>query len=538
MRGRAARAETRGVARADARVNRTSRRRAPRAGTRARGFWDGLLSRGASTSTTDGDGRVDGASASGRSSARGGVAPVAPKAEESISALSALLGEAEGERARAAAEAAADARRAEARERERLAREAREGRRKAFVKADKATDRVQRLQAVFLDVPLGLLDFSTMRDKTPGGEDLGEEPRWFKLPMEVFDKVTGERFVVDEESESGMELRPKNADGEEEEEIARLPGEFQVPVIPYPFVATPGSYVKLNLFEPRWLTLFSKLIPPNEDAAVAPSAQTAVKTDEDEFRAATGRRVLRGLDGKSKIDLNALRLIDAYETGERTFDIVPGFGRLPEDAFVDTNAFGAVYRGLDGQIAGVGTLMDVQGHDVVVDGRLLSVCAKGTKRFKILRVAQTEPYIIVDAVPIDDDGAAPLSADAESADAVNDIFDLMKKVDPYYMEAIGLQDVSKSDLKGMNEFDLANVMFYSHPDLSLKLLTCADAEKRRRVVNAAAKSFKRAIELGFTPRKTRLLGSFVSLGIFFGLGFLILALKNALDGDPSGLDNF
>ena len=265
-----------------------------------------------------------------------------------------------------------------------------------------------------------------------------------------------------------------------------------------------------------------------------------MKTDEDGFGASTvRRRVLRGIDGKAKIDLNALPIIEAYETGARSFDIVPGFGRLPEDEFVDTNAFGAVFRGLDGQIASVGTTMEVQAHDVVVDGRLLSVCAKGTRRFKVLRVAQTEPYVIVDAVPIeDDDQSSVVAPDQASAEAVNEVFDLMKVVDPYYMEAIGLEDVSKSDVKDMTEFDLANVMYYTHPTLALKLLASKDSALRKRVVLASAKSFKRAIELGFTPRKSRLLSSFVNLALLFGVGFTILAIKNALEGDPSGLDDF
>jgi len=455
------------------------------------------------------------------------------KAEDSLASLSAVLGVDEEAEREKREQDEADARRAEAQKRERASREERMAREKAFAKADAATTRIQRLQAVFLDVPLGVMDFMSGKDSTPGGEDLGEEPAWFKLPMEVFDKVTGERFVLLDENDKDDFLKVQKSD----EEIVRQPGEFQVPVIPYPFVAMPGSYVRLNLFEPRWLTLFSKLIPGKDEVKEGANATGA--TDEEGFRK---RRVLRGLDGRQKIDLNDLQIIDAYEKGERTFDIVPGFGRLPEDEFVNTNAFGAVFRGLDGQIAGVGTMMEVQSHDVVVDGRLLAVCAKGKRRFKILRVAQTEPYIIVDAIPIEDDESTSTSAneavDVENAEKVNEVFELMNKVDPYYMEAIGLTDVSKKDVQGMNEFDLANVMLYTHPTLALKLLASTDAAKRKRVIQATAKNFKRAIELGFTSRKSRLLFSAVNFGTVFAVGFLILAIKNALDGDSSGLDNF
>jgi len=41
----------------------------------------------------------------------------------------------------------------------------------------------------------------------------------------------------------------------------------------------------------------------------------------------------------------------------------------------------------------------------VVDARLLSVYARGEQRFKVLRVRQVNPYLVVDAVPLADEGA-------------------------------------------------------------------------------------------------------------------------------------
>jgi len=38
-------------------------------------------------------------------------------------------------------------------------------------------------------------------------------------------------------------------------------------VVPYPFVCLPGSQVCLNLFEPRWLTLFAKLMTDKDTKA-------------------------------------------------------------------------------------------------------------------------------------------------------------------------------------------------------------------------------------------------------------------------------
>ena len=95
----------------------------------------------------------------GARAASGGA--VAIRAEDSLSALSALLGEDEVEARRRREMDEADARRAEAQAEERKEKEARTGRQRAFAKSDAATSRVQRLQAVFLDVPLGMMDFST-----------------------------------------------------------------------------------------------------------------------------------------------------------------------------------------------------------------------------------------------------------------------------------------------------------------------------------------------------------------------------------------
>lgn len=74
---------------------------------------------------------------------------------------------------------------------------------------------------VFLDVLLGMMDFLMMKDKTSGGEALGSESEWFKFFTEVFDKVMGEWFVVEEESDSGLELKFKGS-GESEGDLGEI----------------------------------------------------------------------------------------------------------------------------------------------------------------------------------------------------------------------------------------------------------------------------------------------------------------------------
>ena len=178
------------------------------------------------------------------------------------------------------------------------------------------------------------------------------------------------------------------------------------------------------------------------------------------------------------IDLSKVEMIADYESGERRFDIVPGANRYPEDGFVGTNAFGAVYRGIGGKIAGLGVKMEIEAHDVAVDGILLSVCARASaNRFKILRVVQTEPYIIVDAVPYDDDFAnASMDEDVSEAEQnLLDALETLKSNDNYYYEAVGLQydedpSTGKISVKKLIEpefksFTLSEIFLYNKDDV-------------------------------------------------------------------------
>ena len=176
----------------------------------------------------------------------------------------------------------------------------------------------------------------------------------------------------------GEDLTPEYVayDGE------KLPGEFSIPVVPYPFVCLPGSKVRLNLFEPRWLTLFAKLIA-SRDAADADAAPNE-NANENAPLVLDGARE----DG-NRIDLSRNEMCRAYEAppGDDAprFDVVPGAGRMDERDLVARGVFGALYRRPDGKVAGVGTAMRVAAHDVIIDGKLLSVYGEGDFRFKVLR---------------------------------------------------------------------------------------------------------------------------------------------------------
>ena len=382
-----------------------------------------------------------------------------------------------------------------------------------FQFAVKQSTSIQRLQAVFLE---GFL----LPNVLPSSSSREEKIEFFELPSEIIDPRTGDRLKASAKASSSS----SGSTGEEDattttitnSTVNRLPGEFQIPIIPYGHVVVPGARAKLNLFEPRWLTLFSKLLKP-EDA-------------EEDRTILTSHEWGGSRDAKT-IDFSKVEMIADYESGERRFDIVPGANRYPEDGFVGTNAFGAVYRGIDGKIAGLGVKMEIEAHDVAVDGILLSVCARASaNRFKILRVVQTEPYIIVDAVPYDDDFAnASMDEDVSEAEQnLLDALETLKSNDNYYYEAVGLQydedpSTGKISVKKLIEpefksFTFSEIFLYNKDDVALQILASKSPKERAEIVTNIAKQMKAGMKFGLNPRNARVLRILTFWGSLFAIG--------------------
>ena len=326
----------------------------------------------------------------------------------------------------------------------------------------------------------------------------------------------------------------------------------------------------MNLFEPRWLTLFAKLLVRDGDSS------------KD--------LVLEGARDNNRIDLTRNPMVRAYEADDDgTYDIVPGKGRLDETPFVGAGAFGSLFRRADGKLAGVGTLMRVEAHDVVVDGQLLSVYAKGTSRFRVLRVRQTNPYIVVDAVPmkegsapeegsapvekavannivagaaeetssalasldavlgtkddeepfdapLDDRDAPPAAPALESAKGLARVVERLIASDPYYSEAVGLDEAWRDtslrrDVAEMSDFEVANAMLYATPELALAILACEDDAKRRALTENVASGMEAAVAAGLTPRKARLFKSLAAFASLFVLGFGIACVRDLVEAN-------
>lgn len=385
-----------------------------------------------------------------------------------------------------------------------------------FQFAVKQSTSIQRLQAVFLE---GFLLPNVASSSSSSRE---EKMEFFELPSEIIDPRTGDRLKASAKASSSSSS--SESTGEEDattttitnSTVNRLPGEFQIPIIPYGHVVVPGARAKLNLFEPRWLTLFSKLLKP-EDA-------------EEDRTILTSHEWGGSRDAKT-IDFSKVEMIADYESGERRFDIVPGANRYPEDGFVGTNTFGAVYRSIDGKIAGLGVKMEIEAHDVAVDGILLSVCARASaNRFKILRVVQTEPYIIVDAVPYDDDFAnASMDEDVSEAEQnLLDALETLKSNDNYYYEAVGLQydedpSTGKISVKKLIEpefksFTFSEIFLYNKDDVALQILASKSPKERAEIVTNIAKQMKAGMKFGLNPRNARVLRILTFWGSLFAIG--------------------
>ena len=470
---------------------------------------------------------------------------------------------------------------------------------KTYLSASTATLRAQQLQMLFLDMPI-VPPF--MQAFFLGNESDEEETRDVSAPEPYdgawFDAAPppdggGVGATIESTQDDAAKSRTVDVFGEDltpafvEYVGEKLPGEFSVPIVPYPYVCLPGSRARLNLFEPRWLTLFAKLLREPRDAKDL---------------------VLEGARDNNRIDLGRNPMVRAYEADDDgTYDIVPGKGRFDETPFVGTKAFGSLFRRADGKLAGIGTLMRVEAHDVVVDGQLLSVYAKGTSRFRVLRVRQANPYIVVDAVPIDAEvprieeeeeanlargeealvannivaGAsdaeapatnamasldavlgtkdeeepsrdAPLAVDKEvdadrdptpddapalkSAKGLARVVERLIKSDPYYSEAVGLEEAWRDtslrrDVLAMTDFEVANAMLYATPELALALLACEDDAKRRALTTNVALGMEAAVAAGLTPRKARLFKSLGAFASLFLVGFGIACARDLLEAN-------
>ena len=285
---------------------------------------------------------------------------------------------------------------------------------------------------------------------------------------------------------------------------------FRLPVVPVSYPVLPGENFHLYTSEPRFQTLFGKLIFGEEVAAISPSTE-----DQDEpvinFDADIFSRY-------ESIDYKSRNYIDKKRT------LVAGHNRLNEDMFAGTNAFVTLFLdGKTGKLSGNGVKMNIDSYDVheKQDGyNDLSIYASASsERIRVLRVVQTAPYIIVDAIQVCD---AKVEEEEEKKEELHlheikeSFFDFLRKYSrtgeedssilqrggEYLSTSFVFEgEFSKDERAGFAESDisylrrnkvikdeyaLGSIFLRRSPDLTLRLLASNSRKERIQIISKAA----------------------------------------------------
>eukprot|EP00239_Pterosperma_sp_CCMP1384_P008339 CAMPEP_0197847562 /NCGR_PEP_ID=MMETSP1438-20131217/6411_1 /TAXON_ID=1461541 /ORGANISM="Pterosperma sp., Strain CCMP1384" /LENGTH=400 /DNA_ID=CAMNT_0043459513 /DNA_START=203 /DNA_END=1402 /DNA_ORIENTATION=+ len=244
------------------------------------------------------------------------------------------------------------------------------------------------------------LAMSTFLSYRPLAPDwMFEDPKW--VPQaNLLPEKSSESSSSNEGAEEGREpalpaVRPPHVMSSEDH--------FMLPLVNTSTPMVPGQYMVMNLFEPRWVTLFGKLLADDPD-------KVSLLRDQ-------GGNVALNIEEEASMLVYEMPLSNNASTAAETdlgMAVVPGFGRFDESSFIGTKRFGTVYRENKEKTSQVGTIMEVVATDVVEIGPsgktrraragaertgipVVVVIARGVRRFRVKEVVQEEPYTVVEA---------------------------------------------------------------------------------------------------------------------------------------------
>lgn len=290
-----------------------------------------------------------------------------------------------------------------------------------------------------------------------------------------------------------------------------------LPVVTMGYSIAPGELLRLNLYEPRWITLFAKLTADNSSSRVLRSASGWQDVDLDAGGAVSDAVKLydleeREMDQPSKRNTSVTvredleRALSAYPLYSGPF-LVPGGGRLNESFLEGTRRFAVCLKPYQfkspltkEKIATVGTVVEIIGTDVktVSNGMpTLIVIARGVERFRATRIRQSEPYTMVDTVPLVDmaeDGhedeeratretimglLAKNSSDFAPVVVVDQMTEDMFAMTPQEDVVAGI----KEETGNLNTQALAVMLLRSKANAAQALLASTSAKQRRALVD-------------------------------------------------------
>eukprot|EP00854_Cymbomonas_tetramitiformis_P013681 gene13681-16167_t len=187
--------------------------------------------------------------------------------------------------------------------------------------------------------------------------------------------------------------------------------QMALPVVTLPYALAPGELLTLELYEPRWLTLFAALLSEGQPRLLR-SGERVVDLDSDDV-AARAIEVYEIPEGKGQREAAAALAEDGPYSA-----VLSGHARVDEKLFLGSRRFGACLREgaeMDGRVATVGTVMDIEAVELKAGpggAPVLTIIASGAARFRTVRITQQRPYFVLQAMMFDDD--------AEEADPVQE----------------------------------------------------------------------------------------------------------------------
>merc|ERR1711871_4458 len=135
----------------------------------------------------------------------------------------------------------------------------------------------------------------------------------------------------------------------------------------------PGELITLVLFEPRWISLFSKLTSDGNSPNATGTLKSASGSNDASLDVGPQAKVLKWyeLDPSKKKEKEEL-MESLQDYFPYYWNVKPGYGRLDESPFVGTNRFAVIYKpfgfeeviGLQGKAAAVGTIAEIVATDV------------------------------------------------------------------------------------------------------------------------------------------------------------------------------
>lgn len=299
---------------------------------------------------------------------------------------------------------------------------------------------------------------------------------------------------------------------------ARQENVMTLPVMAMPHPVAPGEVITLDLFEPRWITLFAKLIMGDKNSSRLLKSASGWGDINLDTNGTALSNALKVYEMEESADARAKLLDELDNSPAGVFlrfysQMYPGYGRFDESHFVGSRRFGICLKpigfdspiGGQGQLAEVGTVAEIISTDVRKDvdnfAPVFQVVARGVERFRATQLRQEKPYHVVDAVPLVD-VAEDAKEDEDQAirkKVMNTVSNETQMLTPILIDMVDtmMADIPpddsnpekvnagiQSELKSLSTLALGSLLLRSKAQAAQALLASTSAAQRRELINS------------------------------------------------------